>query len=233
MTPRLAVITAAGLGSRLGRNMPKCLVEINGHTILEQQLSLLDELEEVRVVVGYQADVVADLARSLRPDVTIIENAEYQSTTVLQSIYKGLAGHAGPYLSIEGDVIFDVPEFRDFLSECTTPGLLALTPSTTDDALFADVAPIDQSRNRGTVIEFRRSPPALYEWCGLAYLDGSWIRNESTFTFECLKKHLPMRYKVVHSYEIDTPNDFDRAFDGTSNPRFGIVEPRAGMHGRR
>ena len=37
----LAVIAAAGLGSRLGAATPKCLVKIDGVTLIERQLELL------------------------------------------------------------------------------------------------------------------------------------------------------------------------------------------------
>ena len=38
--PKHAVILAAGLGSRLGLNIPKCLVEIDGKKIIENAKKL-------------------------------------------------------------------------------------------------------------------------------------------------------------------------------------------------
>ncbi|VFS90048.1 putative sugar nucleotidyltransferase [Pseudomonas aeruginosa] len=47
-----AVISAAGIGSRLGLNKPKCLVEVGGKTLLAQHLERLAEIPNVWVVVG-------------------------------------------------------------------------------------------------------------------------------------------------------------------------------------
>ena len=53
------VIAAAGIGSRLGMNLPKSLVEINGRTVLERLLTeCLHDVADVRLVVGFRADEV-------------------------------------------------------------------------------------------------------------------------------------------------------------------------------
>ena len=52
------VICAAGTGSRLGVGVPKCLVSIDGRSIIDRQLDLLEDVPEVRVTVGYREDLV-------------------------------------------------------------------------------------------------------------------------------------------------------------------------------
>ncbi|MCA9460454.1 MAG: NTP transferase domain-containing protein, partial [Nanoarchaeota archaeon] len=60
-----AVIFCAGKGTRLQAytgDIPKVLIEVNGKTLLEYKLEMLDGLvEEVILVVGYMADKVRDL----------------------------------------------------------------------------------------------------------------------------------------------------------------------------
>ena len=54
MIKKTVIISCAGMGTRLGLNIPKCLVEINGKTLLEIQLQQLEDVEDVRIVVGYK-----------------------------------------------------------------------------------------------------------------------------------------------------------------------------------
>ena len=51
-----AIISAAGMGTRLGLNTPKCLLKFNGVSIIEHQLDLLRDVEDVRVVVGFMEE---------------------------------------------------------------------------------------------------------------------------------------------------------------------------------
>ena len=42
-----AIVSAAGIGSRLGLNTPKCLVRVGGLRIIDYQLELLRDVEDV------------------------------------------------------------------------------------------------------------------------------------------------------------------------------------------
>ena len=71
------VIACAGFGSRLGKKMPKCLVQVKGRTLLSYLLEMTQEIEDVRVVVGFHAeDVIAEALRC-RPDVKIVSKRKY------------------------------------------------------------------------------------------------------------------------------------------------------------
>lgn len=87
-----AVIAAAGFGSRLNQGIPKCLVEVNGHRIIEYQMALLRNIPDVRIVVGYHADDVIRFVRPLRPDIRFIVNERFDTTSTLQSYYMGCSG---------------------------------------------------------------------------------------------------------------------------------------------
>ena len=54
------VISCAGMGTRLGLGCTKALVEIEGKTLIERQLEILKDYDDIRVVVGYQAEQVID-----------------------------------------------------------------------------------------------------------------------------------------------------------------------------
>ncbi len=81
-----AVILAAGMGMRLAditRQVPKCLLKINGKSIIESQIDALVEygINDIIVVVGYQADKVieklSDRAKYLRNEIFHETNNSY------------------------------------------------------------------------------------------------------------------------------------------------------------
>lgn len=112
-----AVIAAAGFGSRLNRGIPKCLVEVNGHKIIEYQLAQLQEIPDVRLVVGYHADEVIQAVKQLRQDVKFIINDCYDTTTTLQSYYMGCCDLHDYFLLLDGDIIPHKESFSNFLKK--------------------------------------------------------------------------------------------------------------------
>lgn len=89
-----ALILAAGMGTRLKsltKNAPKCMVRVDGRTLLERMLFQLEDLglREIGIVVGYRARDIMDYVRSLRlqTPVTFIENEIYDRTNNIYSLY--------------------------------------------------------------------------------------------------------------------------------------------------
>ena len=54
------VISCAGIGSRLGLNSTKALINIDGKSLIAWQLELFKDVEDVRIVVGFQASLVIE-----------------------------------------------------------------------------------------------------------------------------------------------------------------------------
>jgi choline kinase len=94
-TTKSAVILAAGVGKRLGRrDLPKCLVEIGGISLLERHLGHLYTagVENVIVVVGHGADQVEKHVGRGFDDLTIVylPNQQYRRGSVI-SLLLGLS----------------------------------------------------------------------------------------------------------------------------------------------
>ncbi len=70
------VISCAGVGSRLGLATTKALVDVGGISIIGRQLEMLRDVEDIRVVVGYQAQDVIIEARKYRNDIIFVYNHE-------------------------------------------------------------------------------------------------------------------------------------------------------------
>lgn len=88
-----AVILAAGMGKRLKnltRNNTKCMVEVNGVTLIERALRILDKkgLTKIVVVVGYEGKKLTEYIDSLNigTPVHYIDNAVYHKTNNIYSL---------------------------------------------------------------------------------------------------------------------------------------------------
>lgn len=63
------VICAAGMGTRLGIGTTKALVHVCGKPLIIRQLELLNDYDDVRIVLGYQADKVMEVVNKYRKDI--------------------------------------------------------------------------------------------------------------------------------------------------------------------
>lgn len=116
-----AVILAAGMGKRLKeltRNNAKCMVEVNGVSLVERALRILDKknLSKIVIVVGYEADHLMGFIESLqiKTPIVFINNEIYDKTN---NIYSLLMAKdyliAEDTLLLESDLIFE-----DSLIDC-------------------------------------------------------------------------------------------------------------------
>lgn len=104
-----AVILVAGAGARLGPltvDAPKCLLSINGRTLLDHELDALAAvgITDVTVVAGYMADrVVEQVGGRCR----VIRNDRYASTNSIVSLHAAADGVRGKAFLIQnGDVLY-------------------------------------------------------------------------------------------------------------------------------
>jgi choline kinase len=103
------VILAAGMGTRLGRKLPKPLTPLmDGRSIMQQQLDgirdVLGEGTAVTAVVGYRAKAVM----RAQPDLVFAYNPDFAVTNTSQSLLRALrSSQAGGVLWMNGDVVFD------------------------------------------------------------------------------------------------------------------------------
>ncbi|BDI23380.1 NTP transferase domain-containing protein [Herbiconiux sp. L3-i23] len=108
MTTKI-VILAAGMGSRLGRTLPKPLTELSdGRTIMGQQFDNIHHTfgtgADVTIVVGYKLEHIIEAF----PQADFVYNEQYDQTNTSKSLLRALqASGNGGVLWMNGDVVFD------------------------------------------------------------------------------------------------------------------------------
>lgn len=110
-----AIILAAGMGKRLKEltaNNTKCMVKVNGITLIERMLTQLDKLNlnKVVIVIGYEGEKLVDFIKSLpiKTPIEFIDNPIYYKTNNIYSL--SLAKDClllEDTLLLESDIIFE------------------------------------------------------------------------------------------------------------------------------
>lgn len=104
-----AVILAAGMGRRLKAltsDNTKCMVKVNGVTLIERTLRILDKknLSKIVIVVGYEGQKLIDFIDTLNiaTPIVYINNEIYDKTNNIYSL-----SMAGDYLASEDTLLFE------------------------------------------------------------------------------------------------------------------------------
>lgn len=134
-----ALMLAAGMGKRLGRytkNATKCMVPINGKTLIEYAIEALvkNGIKKMVIVVGYKSDVLMDFihskfnAQNLNGmEIEFIENKVYDKTNNIYSLYMARdALCKDDTILLESDLIFK-PEIITKLIESKEPNLAVVS----------------------------------------------------------------------------------------------------------
>ena len=116
-----AIILAAGMGKRLKdltQNNTKCMVKVNGVTLIERLLRILDrkQLSRIVLVVGYEGQKLIEFIQTLGIQTAIeyIDNPIYDKTNNIYSL-----ALANEYLVSEDTLLFESDLiFEESLVDC-------------------------------------------------------------------------------------------------------------------
>ena len=112
--PITAIIAAAGFEKHLLpliQNLPKCLLDIKGKTILERQVAALNEcnIKDISLIRGYQKNAINT------PNIRFYDNDRYEKTGELHSFFCAEQEMNGRCLFLYGDIIFDTTVLQKLL----------------------------------------------------------------------------------------------------------------------
>lgn len=105
MASPVAIVMAAGKGTRMKSDLPKVLVPLGGRPMVEYVLDAIYAagIERVVVVVGYRADLVRETLGKHR-GVTFVEQSPQLGTGhAVMACRDALQDHRGPVLILTGD----------------------------------------------------------------------------------------------------------------------------------
>lgn len=104
-----AIILAAGMGKRLKeltRDNTKCMIKVNGVTLIERMLQQIDthHLERIIIVVGYEGEKLKEYINtlSITTPIVFVENRYFDQTNNIYSLYL-----AKDYLTEKDTLLFE------------------------------------------------------------------------------------------------------------------------------
>ena len=130
-----ALMLAAGMGKRLGKyteNATKCMVPVNGKTLIEYAIESLIEakIKRLTLVVGYKKEVLKDFLKDKYKEIEInyIDNDVYDTTNNIYSLYlaKDVLAQDDTIL-LESDLIFDKNIIKEIIED-KNPNLAVVSP---------------------------------------------------------------------------------------------------------
>ena len=184
------VISAAGMGTRLGFNRPKTLIDVAGKSILQRQLTMLSDV----------AEVVIDLVTSVRRDIPVVLNHEYRNTGTAASLALGSQLASEWVVSLDGDLLVRPDDFRA-IYDSPVP-CLGVCRSRTAKPVWATLGEDSSVRMLSQDVE------SEFEWSGLAKMTRAVaVQLGTNHVFTGLNASLPAAAVLVDCVEVDDQND--------------------------
>jgi choline kinase len=212
---------------------PKCLLEVGGKTLLERTVRAMQQagISEFVVVTGYRADQIREALTSIvsPQNITFLHNADYEHNNNIYSLWMaGEVVRGKDFLLMDSDILCD-PAAVVRIAEQTEPAL-ALNRHECGEEEIKVIVDADNH-----IVEINKTcnpADAIGESVGIEKMTADYstalyheldqmILKEGlvdVFYERCFERLIPQGYtfRVVDttsyfSYELDTPEDFQRA----------------------
>ena len=232
----IGVILAAGMAKRLRPltdNKPKCLLKVGERTLLERTVDAmrLAGITEFVVVTGYCADQIRDFLTIHYPLSTIhfLHNADYEHNNNIYSLWmSGQIVRDKEFLLMDSDILCDPAAVVRIAQE--PESVLAVNRHELGDEEMKVV--VDSEGHITEISKTCRPEDAMGESVGIEHVTPGYSRALfqeldqmveregliDIFYERAFERLIPQghTFRVVDttcyfSYELDTPEDFDRA----------------------
>ena len=195
------VLSCAGVGSRMGLGVTKALIKINDKLIIDSHLENFKNVVDLRIVVGFQAMLLVECVLKKRTDTIFVFNHDYFNSKTGYSYYLGALHGREHAIEWDGDLLVHPQDISEML---VADEYAAGSKVTSDEPIYMDV-------ENHKVLRFHLHACAdSYEWTGPCSLKKHKILPNSLNVYDCIAKNLPLEFKPVEAYDIDTYEDYIR-----------------------
>jgi len=202
----IGIILAAGRGRRLSGDIdlekigPKCLLTIDGYTLLERMVSDLVSfnVDAVTIVVGYKADMVreacATLGRKYGTDFNLVHNNDYLSTNTAYSLHIGLDDVHDDAVIFNGDVLYDYTILNNLLELNQTAISVDNKKALTEESFKLRIVN-DRIEEMGKTVPIER---ATGEFIGISKIAGGDLREAKRLLEILVSDNLNNYYDFIY-----------------------------------
>ena len=232
----IGVILAAGMAKRLRPltdTKPKCLLEVGGRTLLERTVCAMQKagVTEFVVVTGYRADQIREFLFTHYPQSTVhfLHNADYEHNNNIYSLWMaGKVVRGREFLLMDSDILCDPAAVVRIANELESA--LAVNRHELGEEEMKVV--VDAEMHITEICKTCQPENAMGESVGIEKITATYsealyreldlmILQEKLidiFYERAFERLIPQghTFRVVDtteyfSYELDTPEDFERA----------------------
>ena len=194
------------MGTRLGVDRCKALVEFSGRTLLEWQLAAVPPGVPVVVGTGFQAEEVSEIVAARRPGARTVFNPAFATTGPAATLALAAQEITGRIISWSGDVLVHPKDLRTILS--SDRDCVAVTAVRPADPIGVQVDDRSGSLFATKFLTGRFALGSAWEWACIASLDARAVPpNSRGSVYELLEPTLPVAAVTVRSHELDHPSD--------------------------
>lgn len=108
------VILASGMGTRLNKKKPKCLLSINNKTLLERIINISQEFDKVIIVGGYKINLIKKIINN-KKNIYLINNRDFKTTNMVESFFKAYNKINRDVIITYSDILFDQSLFKKMI----------------------------------------------------------------------------------------------------------------------
>jgi bifunctional UDP-N-acetylglucosamine pyrophosphorylase / glucosamine-1-phosphate N-acetyltransferase len=105
MTEKLAIVLAAGKGTRMKSDLPKVLVSVCGRPMIEYVLDALKQggIQQIITVIGYRAELVRETLNGRKNLSFVLQTEQLGTGHAVMVCREKLANYNGPLMVVAGD----------------------------------------------------------------------------------------------------------------------------------
>jgi choline kinase len=187
-----AIIAAAGRGARLGaltRHRPKCLLPINGESILARQLRILKlyGVNDIAIITGYKAGKIIE---RFKGKATLFNNPDFSTTTSTASLQKATDFMDEDMITLCSDVIFSEEFLKELVNDKHEYCMLVDKKHCDQEAVKVQITG-NKVMNASKFLPLKDS---YGEWAYISKIRKSGLSAYKSALLECVNENLGSMY---------------------------------------